>query len=143
MSKTKFQFFCNLKLCRLFSIVTFSMTSLFAENNFYDSFFQPSLKTQYNDTMFERVLWQKKVSHLVMETVADGYLVTLLVIPESPYNFKSQAYPLHYRFGSYENAFKKFLSMDQFLKSGGILKVTISGSNIIGEKILKDGKSSD
>lgn len=123
--------------------VVFAMDSSAQENqagkeNYYERYFKKPKKTIYNDTMFFRTLWHKKVSYLVLESLKEGYYVTLLVIPESPYNYKAQTYPLHYFFNSYEQAFKKMIWLDGFLKKGGILKVEILGSLIKNEKILKN-----
>jgi len=107
--------------------------------NFYDRYFQKAMKTEYNDTLFERVIWHKKVSHLVIESLNNGYYVTLLVIPETPYNYKSKTYPLHYYFTTYPDAFRKFTGLNDFLRKKGILKVKINGSIITEENILSDG----
>jgi len=107
--------------------------------NFYDRYFPKETKTMYNDTLFERVIWHKKVSHLVMESLKDGFYVTMLVIPETPHNFKAQTYPLHYFFEAYPDAFQKMIWLDDFLKKRGILKVKLNGSRIIEEEILSNG----
>ena len=133
----------NCNLMKRIPVFLFFLAPLYSQNNIYDSFFQQKTRTQYNDTMFERVIWHKKVSHLVIETVRDGYFVTMLVIPESPDNFKSQTYPLHYHFASYDEAFKKFLWLDKFLKSKGILKVRINGNLITGESMLTETNPSN
>jgi hypothetical protein len=112
------------------------LTGLSAEENVYDKFFSKANKTEFNDTMFERVIWHKKVSFLVIESLQKGYHVTMLVVPESPYNFKGTTYPLHYFFLNYNEAFKKFIWLDSFLKKKGVLKVKIQGSNIVNEKIM-------
>ena len=114
--------------------LTTPLNVLFAD--VYDDLFPESEKSMYHDTMFEKIIWHKKVSNLVMETVNGEYYVTMLVSPQTPYNFKSSTYPLHYTFKSYDEAYKKFIWLDNFLKSGRILKVRISGNRILNETIL-------
>ena len=126
-----------MKKILIFIIVIYNFP-FFAEN-YYDRYFQKLVKTEYNDTMFERIIWHKKVSHLIIESLNNGFYVTLLVIPETPYNYKAKTYPLHYYFKSYPEAFKKFTGLNGFLRNKGILKVKINGSIITEENILSDG----
>ena len=106
--------------------------------NVYDSFFLKSKKSPFSDTLFERFLWHKKVHQVILETVRQGYYVTILVIPETPDNFKADTYPLHYFFEAYQDAFNKFIWLDDFLKKKGVLKVQIAGSKILSETIISD-----
>lgn len=115
--------------------ILLAYTPLFAEN-FYDPYFTKDVKTAYNDTLFERIIWHKKVSYLIIESLKKGFYVTMLVIPETPYDYKAKTYALHYYFESYGDAFKKFTGLNAFLRNKGILKVKINGSLIIEENIL-------
>lgn len=134
----------------VFLLYLINANKLFSQNktqsvatNVYEEMFRKPVKPEFSDSLFERFIWHKKVSHLVIETVRDGFYVTLLVIPETPYNFKAKTYPLHYQFESYNEAFRKFIWMDKFLKNEGILKVKIAGSKILEETILSSGSSSN
>jgi len=127
-----------LKMKQFFILcITGFFLSLNAEN-YYDKFFITNPKTRYNDSLFERVIWHKKVSFLTIESITNGYYVTMLVIPETLYNYKAKTYSLHYYFKNYDEAFKKFTWVDDFLKKKGIMKVKISGSLILEEAILSE-----
>lgn len=93
------------------------------------------------DTLFEKTIWHKKVSYLVLEDKGDKFHVTLLMIMPYPHNYKSQNYPLYYEYLNYEEAFKKFVWLDKLLRKNGVLRVHILGSKITKEKVLYPGDS--
>jgi len=108
---------------------------------YYELEFEKEPPRVWPDTLFEKTVWHKKVSHLVLEEKKDRFFVTLLMIMPYPYNYKSQNYPLHYEFFEYEKAFKKFIWLDKFIKNNGVLRIKILGSIIIEEKIIYKGDS--
>ena len=112
-----------------------------SELRYYELEFQKKPARIWPDTLFEKTVWHKKVSHLVLEDKKDRYFVTLLMIMPYPYNYKSQNYALHYEFLEYEKAFEKFVWLDKFIKNNGVLRIKILGSLIIEEKVIYAGDS--
>jgi len=96
-------------------------------------------KESLKDTLFEKTVWHKKVSHIVLEEKKEKYHVTLLMISPYPHNYHSQNYALYYEYDSMEEAYHKFLWMDKFLKNNGVLRIRILGSRILEETILYNG----
>lgn len=93
------------------------------------------------DTLFAKTVWHKKVSHLVIEETGDFYKVTLLMIEPHPENYKSQNYPLYYKYDTFSEAFEKLTWLDNFLKANGVLRIHIFGSEIIRDEILSPPQS--
>lgn len=91
------------------------------------------------DTLFEKTVWERKVSHLVLEEKGGRYYVTLLMMERFPYNYKSQNYPIHYVFDNLKDAIEKFHFLDRFLQQRGVLRVKIHNNVIIEEKVLFPG----
>ncbi|MES0488626.1 MAG: hypothetical protein ABUK01_01450 [Leptospirales bacterium] len=112
-----------------------------SELRYYELEFKKEPPRVWPDTLFEKTVWHKKVSHLVLEDKKDRFFVTLLMISPYPYNYKSQNYALHYEFFEYEEAFAKFVWLDNFIKNNGVLRIKILGSMIIEEKIIYKGDS--
>ncbi len=102
---------------------------------------EPGGKKAPPDTLFEKTIWHKKVSHLVLEETDSFYKVTLLVIEPYPNNYKSENYALYYRYADFQEAFDKLTWLDQFLKNNGILRIHITGSRITHEEILYPAES--
>lgn len=95
-------------------------------------------KESLKDTLFEKTVWHKKVSHIVLEEKKEKYHVTLLMISPYPHNYHSRNYALYYEYDSMEEAYRKLIWMDKFLKNNGVLRIKILGSRILEEKILYD-----
>ena len=93
----------------------------------------------YTDTLFSRVVWERKVSHILIENAKGSYKVVLLMVPSWPYSFRSHNYALYYQFSSYKEAWEKFHWLNAFLKCYGVLRVYLQGSRIVGEEILFSG----
>ncbi len=92
------------------------------------------------DTLFEKTVWHRKVSYLVLEERRNKFLVTLLMIQPYPTNYKSQNYPLHYEFSEMKPALEKLQSMNDELCRGTVYRIKIFGSKIISEKMVFQGK---
>lgn len=107
--------------------------------DYYRIHFEKKEKHPLADTLFEKTIWHKKVSHIVLEEKPDLYQVTLLMIMPYPGNYKSQNYPLHYEFTNFQEAFEKFTWLNGFLRKNGVMRITILGSKITSEKILYEG----
>lgn len=107
--------------------------------DYYRLHFENKLPHPLRDTLFEKTVWHKKVSHLVLEDVKGKARVTLLMILPYPYNYKSQNFAIYYEYDNYKAAYDKYIWLDSFLKRNGVLRVLISGSRITEEKILFDG----
>jgi len=106
----------------------------------FDPYFAEKKEYPYKDTLFEKTIWHKKVSHIVLETREDSYRVTLLMILDSPHNYKSQNYPIWYEYGSYKKAFQKMVWLNQFIRRDGVLRVRINGNKITEETIIYNGE---
>lgn len=106
------------------------------ELQYYRQEFEARYKYPIYDTLFEKIVWERKVSHLVMEFHSQEYRVTLLMMEEYPYNYKGQNYPIHFAFKSFAEAAKKYESMNHFLRNNGVMAVGIDGKKIVREKIL-------
>ena len=107
--------------------------------DYYHLEFETPEKHPLADTLFEKTIWHKKVSHLVIEEKPGSYQVTLLMILPYPHNYKSQNYPLYYEYATFQEAFDKFTWLNKFLRRNGVLRITILGSKITGEEILYEG----
>jgi len=118
---------------------------LFAEEenplDYYRIHFEKKEKHPLADTLFEKTIWHKKVSHIIIEEKTHSYQVTLLMIMPYPHNYKSQNYPLYYEFASFKEAFEKFTWLNKFLRQNGVMRITILGSKITSEKILYPGEA--
>lgn len=108
---------------------------------YYKDHFHKKPKHPLADTLFERTVWHKKVSHIVLEEKKNSTRVTLLMILPYPHNYKSQNYAIYYEFKTYQQAFEKFVWLNQFLKDNGVARVTLNGSTIVKEEILYSKES--
>jgi hypothetical protein len=106
------------------------------ELHYYKDEFDARYKYPIYDTLFEKIVWERKVSHLVMEHHNDEYRVTLLMMEEYPHNYKGQNYPIHFAFKSFGEAAKKYEYMNEFLRSSGVMAVGLDGKRIVKERIL-------
>ena len=106
------------------------------ELQYYRQEFEARYKYPVYDTLFEKIVWERKVSHLVMEFHNQEYRVTLLMMEEYPYNYKGQNYPIHFAFRSFAEAAKKYESMNHFLRNNGVMAVGLEGKKIVKERIL-------
>lgn len=109
--------------------------------HYYKDHFQKKPKHPLADTLFERTIWHKKVSHIVLEEKKKSVRVTLLMILPYPNNYKSQNYAIYYEFKTYQQAFDKFVWLNKFLKNDGVARVTLNGSSIVKEEILYSKES--
>ena len=109
---------------------------------YYRNEFEARYKYPVYDTLFEKVVWERKVSHLVMEFHNNEYWVTLLMMEEYPYNYKGQTYPIYFPFKTFSEAAQKFESMNLFLRNNGVMAVGLQGKRIIKERILVESKGS-
>lgn len=103
---------------------------------YYRDEFEAGYKYPIYDTLFEKIVWERKVSHLVMEFHGNEYRVTLLMMQEYPYNYKSENYPIHFAFKSFSDAAKKFETMNMFLRNNGVMAVGLDGKRIVRERVL-------
>jgi len=108
--------------------------------DYYHLHFDMLSRQQPQDTLFEKIVWHKKVSHLVIEVTEVGFKVTLLMIQPAPDKYKSQNYPIFYFFKTHAEAYEKFVWLDEFIRNDGVLRVKINGSQIQKEKILYRGQ---
>ncbi len=119
-------------------------TSSKEEYQYYRDEFAAGYKYPIYDTLFEKIVWERKVSHLVMEfhgsqaasRDGDEYRVTLLMMEEYPYNYKGQNYPIHFAFKTFGEASKKFEAMNHFLRNNGVMAVGLNGKRIVKERVL-------
>ena len=127
----------------IFSALFLLTGALFAQSqnplDYYQDEFKKEEKHPLADTLFEKTVWHKKVSHIVIEEKPHAYQVTLLMILSYPHNYKSQNYPLYYEFTTFQEAFEKFTWLNRFLRNNGVLRITITGSKITSEKVLYEG----
>ncbi len=112
------------------------------EYQYYKEEFTAGYKYPIYDTLFEKIVWERKVSHLAMEFHSNEYRVTLLMMQEYPYNYKDQNYPIHFAFKSFPEAAKKFEAMNHFLRNNGVMAVGLDGKKIVRERILVEAKGS-
>lgn len=103
---------------------------------YYRDEFEAGYKYPIYDTLFEKIVWERKVSHLVMEFHNNEYRVTLLMMQEYPHNYKSENYPIHFAFKSFADAAKKFETMNHILRNNGVMAVGIDGKTIVRERVL-------
>lgn len=106
------------------------------ELQYYKEEFNARYKYPVYDTLFEKIVWERKVSHLVMEFHRDEYRVTLLMMEEYPFNYKAQNYPIYFSYPTFGEAAQKFETMNLFLRNNGVMAVGLKGSQIIHERIL-------
>ncbi len=106
------------------------------ELQYYRNEFEARYKYPVYDTLFEKIVWERKVSHLVMEFHSNEYRVTLLMMEEYPYNYKGQNYPIHFAFKTFPEAAQKFEAMNHFLRNNGVMAVGIEGKKIVKERVL-------
>ena len=108
--------------------------------DYYRLHFQERKKHPLHDTLFEKSIHRRKVSEILIEERSNNqFLVTLLMISPYPHNYKSLNYPIHYRFNNWQDAYKKFIWLDNFLDTQGIARVFLKGSFIVKETILFEG----
>lgn len=126
----------------IFSLLAVT-NSIFGEQNsrkeqlqYYRNEFEAGYKYPIYDTLFEKIVWERKVSHLVMEFHSNEYRVTLLMMQEYPWNYKGENYPIHFAFKSFGDAAKKFEAMNLFLRNNGVMAVGLDGKKIVRERIL-------
>lgn len=110
------------------------------ELQYYHQEFEAQYRYPVYDTLFEKILWERKVSHLLMDFQSDEYRVTLLVMQEYPWNYKGQTYPVYFAFKNFADAAQKFEYLNRFLRNSGVLAVGLNGSRIIRERILLEPK---
>ena len=103
---------------------------------YYRNEFEAGYKYPIYDTLFEKIVWERKVSHLVMEFHSNEYRVTLLMMQEYPWNYKGENYPIHFAFKSFGDAAKKFETMNLLLRNNGVMAVGLDGKRIVRERIL-------
>jgi len=116
--------------------------SVFAEENpldYYRIHFEEKEEHLLADTLFEKTVWKRKVSHILLDSSGDLYRVTLLMILEYPHNYRSQNYPLYYEFESIGPAMEKLKWLDSFLERRGVMRVAVLGNKITSETILFSG----
>ncbi|HRP68524.1 MAG TPA: hypothetical protein PLY93_03250 [Turneriella sp.] len=106
------------------------------ELQYYRNEFEARYNYPIYDTLFEKIIWERKVSHIAMGIHGQEYRVTLLMMQEYPWNFKSKNYPIHFTFKSFKDAADKFHEMNHFLRNNGVMAVGLKGDTIIHEKIL-------
>lgn len=143
---SRIRFLCN-TLFLTFSAFFLTKTPLYAEKNtrkeelqYYRNEFEARYKYPIYDTLFEKIIWERKVSHLAMEIHGNEYRVTLLMMQEYPWNYKSQNYPIHFAYKSFGEAAQKFTSMNHFLRNNGVMAVGLNGKKIVKERILVEPK---
>lgn len=107
-----------------------------AELEYYRNEFEARYDYPIYDTLFEKIVWERKVSHLVMEFQNDEYRVTLLMMDEYPWNYKAQNYPIYFAFKNFSEAAAKFEAMNHFLRNSGVMAVGLDGKKIIHERVL-------
>lgn len=103
---------------------------------YYRQEFEAGYKYPIYDTLFEKIVWERKVSHLVMEFQSNEYRVTLLMMDSYPYNYKAQTYPVFFAYSSFADAAKKFELMNHFLRNNGVMAVGLDGKRIVKERVL-------
>ena len=129
---------------KAFCLIVIVSISVFARQELppklYDHpYFQKAKKHPLYDTLFEKTVWKRKVSHLVLEEKSGHIYLTLLMISPYSHNYKSFNYALHYEFKNYIDAYKKYRWLDDFLDRYGVLRIKILGSKIKSEEILFEG----
>ncbi len=121
----------------LISVAVFADKPTFKdEYQYYKEEFSAGYKYPIYDTLFEKIVWERKVSHLAMEFHNDEYRVTLLMMQEYPYNYKDQNYPIHFAFNTFADAAKKFEALNYFLRNNGVMAVGLEGKKIVKERVL-------
>lgn len=91
------------------------------------------------DTLFSKVVWHKKVSHIVLGDKTDKNRVILLMRNPHPDAYKSLNYTIYYEFDSFQKAMDKFMWINKFLRNNGVLTVKLNGATITEEKIIYKG----
>lgn len=128
---------------RTFALFFLLTTLLFSESanelDYYRIHFEKRPEHPLADTLFEKTVWKRKVSHLVLETYGEKHRVTLLMILEYPHNWKSQNYPIYYEYEQLSEALEKLHWLDSFLERRGVLRVHINGNLITKEEVLFEG----
>lgn len=107
--------------------------------DYYKNEFKPLPYRQWNDTLFSKVVWHKKVSHLVLGDKIGQNRVILLMKNPHPDAFKSMNYPVYYQFNTFQEAMDKFIWVHKFLRKNGVLIVELNGALITSEKIVYPG----
>lgn len=123
------------------SLITAQNADRSEELNYYKDEFNARYKYPIYDTLFEKIVWERKVSHLVMEIQNAEYRVTLLMMQEYPHNHKGQNYPIYFPFKTIGEAAQKFESMNRFLRSNGVMAVGLDGKRIIKERVLVEPRA--
>lgn len=123
----------------LFAVAPSSDDPTIDSLQYYHLHFKKQPKHPLADTLFERTVWHRKVSHIVLEEQKNNFRVTLLMILPYHYNYKSQNYAIYYEFETYKQAFEKFIWLNKFLKQNGVARVFLNGSRIQKETILYAG----
>lgn len=114
------------------------------ELQYYRREFEARYKYPIYDTLFEKIIWERKVSHLAMEfhgsragsRDSNEYRVTLLMMDEYPHNYKGQNYPIHFAYKTFTEAAAKFEFLNNFLRNNGVMAVGLEGNKIVKERIL-------
>jgi hypothetical protein len=124
-------------------IACINLPAIHSESNqsdYYKNEFAEQQVKYPHDTLFSKVVWHKKVSHLVLGEKAGKNRVILLMRNPHPDAYKSQNYPIYYEFENYQQAMDKFMWINKFLKNDGVLTVKLNGALITEEKIIYTGK---
>lgn len=132
---------------RILALITFFILSaIHGESNELDyyklEFAEPQARYPH-DTLFSKVVWHKKVSHLVLGDKTGKNRVILLMRNPHPDAYKSQNYPIYYEFENYQQAMDKFMWINKFLRDDGVLTVKLNGALITEEKIIYAGKENN
>lgn len=106
------------------------------ELDYYKDEFAARYKYPIYDTLFEKIVWERKVSHMVMEFRDTEYWVTLLMMEEYPHNYKGQNYPVYFAFKTLGEAAKKYEAINYFLRNNGVMAVGVDGKRIVRERVL-------
>ncbi|MCX7633392.1 MAG: hypothetical protein N2Z22_08690 [Turneriella sp.] len=106
------------------------------ELDYYREEFTAQYRYPIYDTLFEKIVWERKVSHLVLEYKNGEHRVTLLMMDEYPWNYKAQNYPIYFAFQDFTAASNKFHELNHFLRNNGVMAVGLSGSRIVHERVL-------
>ena len=118
----------------------FAETGASAENplRYYENEFIPRKPYQVYDTLFEKIIWHRKVSHLVLGEHNGKHRVTLLMIEEYPYSYKGLNYPIHFEFDRFDQASKQLAYLDQFLRKNGVMAVGLKGNTVSHSRVLAE-----
>lgn len=92
----------------------------------------------YQETITNRLINRRMVSHIIIETRPDHYRLVLLVNNRFPYNYKSTSYPFYIKTNSESHAIQLANDFDKMLDSGYNIQIKLNGSEIQSYKYRKD-----